>query len=104
MIDTELLAQLKRIVGSDYVAAGPTDTEVYSYDASLAVAVPDAVVLPADTEQTAAIVRTAAEAGVPCVPRGFGTNLSGGSDSGSQMSTPSRLRADSAAAAKAGRL
>ena len=35
--------------------------------------------IPADTQQTAAVVRAAARAGVPYVPRGFGTNLSGGS-------------------------
>lgn len=79
MIEPQLLDRLERIVGSAYVATGRADAEVYSYDASLAVAVPDAVVLPADTEQTAAVVRTAAEAGVACVARGFGTNLSGGS-------------------------
>ena len=33
---------------------------------------------PADTAQTAAVVRLASEAGVAYVPRGFGTNLSGG--------------------------
>ena len=79
MIDSRLLDRLERIVGSEYVAAGRADAEVYSYDASLAVAAPDAVVLPADTKQTAAVVRAAAEAGVAFVPRGFGTNLSGGS-------------------------
>jgi len=79
VIDPQFLEQLKRIVGPAYVAAGRADAEVYSYDASLAVAAPDAVVLPADTEQTAAVVRCAAEAGVAFVPRGFGTNLSGGS-------------------------
>jgi len=79
VIDSRLLDRLKGIVGREYVAAGRADAEVYSYDASLAVAAPDAVVLPADTEQTAAVVRAAAEAGVAFVPRGFGTNLSGGS-------------------------
>ena len=38
-----------------------------------------AVVFPADTSETAAVVRAAHMAGVPCTPRGFGTNLSGGS-------------------------
>jgi len=79
MIDPALLGRLSRIVGADGIAAGRHQAEVYSYDASLATGVPDAVVLPADTEQTAAVVRLAAEAGIPFVPRGFGTNLSGGS-------------------------
>ncbi len=79
MMDPALLRRLKQIVGADRVAARRHEAEVYSYDASLAVGVPDAAVFPADTEQTAAVIRAAAEAGVPCVPRGFGTNLSGGS-------------------------
>ena len=79
MIDPKLLSELRQIVGDEHVSTGPAHAEVYGYDASLAVAMPDAVVLPADTEQTAAVVRAAARAGVPYVPRGFGTNLSGGS-------------------------
>jgi glycolate oxidase subunit GlcD len=79
MIETDLLDQLRFIVGAGHVHTGRADAEVYSYDGSLAVAAPDAVVLPADTDQTAAVVRAAVGAGVPFVPRGFGTNLSGGS-------------------------
>ena len=79
MMDPTLLRRLKQIVGADRVAARRHEAEVYSYDASLAVGAPDAAVFPADTEQTAAVIRVAAEAGIPCVPRGFGTNLSGGS-------------------------
>ncbi|MCY2992189.1 MAG: FAD-binding protein [Planctomycetota bacterium] len=78
MIDAALLQSLRQLVGHDHVASQRCDAEVYSYDASLAVATPDVVVFPADTEQTAAVVRLAAEAGVACLPRGFGTNLSGG--------------------------
>lgn len=79
MIQPELLKRLSQIVGAEYVSAGRADAEVYAYDASLATGPPDAVVLPADTQQTAAVVRAASEARVAYVPRGFGTNLSGGS-------------------------
>ena len=48
MIDPGLLRELERIVGAGHVATGRADAEVYGYDASLAVAVPDAVVLPPD--------------------------------------------------------
>ncbi len=78
MLDAALLRELKQIVGADHVACQRTDAEVYSYDGSLIFAKPDAVVFPADTQQTAAVVRLASRAGVPMVPRGFGTNLSGG--------------------------
>ncbi len=79
MATSELLHEIERIVGREYVSAGRLDTEVYSYDASLALGTPDAVVLPGDTEATAAVMRAAARAGLACIPRGFGTNLSGGS-------------------------
>ncbi len=79
MIDPDLLQRLRQIVGDDYVSSGRAETEVYSYDGSLAVGTPSAVVLPADTRQTAEVVRAATRARVPYVPRGFGTNLSGGS-------------------------
>ncbi|MEI8243510.1 MAG: FAD-linked oxidase C-terminal domain-containing protein [bacterium] len=79
MIDPVLLQQLRRIVGPDHVLAGHVGAEVYSYDASLAQAAPGVVVFPGDTAETAAVVRALSAAGVPCTPRGFGTNLSGGS-------------------------
>lgn len=78
MIDAACLQKFRQITGADHVSTSRSDAEVYSYDGSLAVATPDAIVFPADTAQTAAVVRVAAEAGVPCLPRGFGTNLSGG--------------------------
>jgi len=79
MIDAALLRELRRIVGPEYVSSSRADAEVYGYDASLAEGAPEAVVLPGDTHEIAAVVRAAAEARVPFVPRGFGTNLSGGS-------------------------
>lgn len=78
MITDQLVEELRRIVGEPHVLKGPAGTELYSYDASLARGKPGLVVFPADTRQAAAIVRAAQRAGVPCVPRGFGTNLSGG--------------------------
>jgi len=79
MIQGGLLDQFRQVVGADRVWAGELDSEVYSYDGSLAGGAPDVVVSPASTAETAAVVRAAADAGVPCTPRGFGTNLSGGS-------------------------
>ncbi len=78
-MDSGLLRRLRKIVGKEHVRSGPADLEVYSYDASLARGQPGAIVFPGDTRETSKVVRAAAEAGVPCVPRGFGTNLSGGS-------------------------
>jgi len=79
MIESELLRELCRIVGPEHVSTGRTDREIYSYDGSLALGTPGAIVFPSDTRETAAVIRAASNAGVPCTPRGFGTNLSGGS-------------------------
>ncbi len=77
-----LLEALERIVGSGGVKHRPVDLLVYEYDGSVDGAVdtaaPTAVVLPRTTEQVAAIVRLARDAGVPVVARGAGTGLSGG--------------------------
>jgi D-lactate dehydrogenase (cytochrome) len=78
-MDPRFIRRLRKIVGKEHVRSGPADLEVYSYDASLARARPGAVVFPADTRETANVVRAASEADIPYVPRGFGTNLSGGS-------------------------
>jgi glycolate oxidase subunit GlcD len=78
-MDTGLLDRLRAAVGQANVACADADMEVYAYDASLAKARPGAAVFPGSTEEVAAVVRAANEAEVPFVPRGFGTNLSGGS-------------------------
>ncbi len=77
-IPKELILELRRIVGDRQVSESRTAAELYSYDGSLAKGVPGAVVFPADARETALAVAAAARAGVPFVPRGFGTNLSGG--------------------------
>lgn len=78
MLTNQLIEELRRIVGESHVLAGRAGTELYSYDGSLAWGQPGVVVFPADTNETAAIVRLANKAGISFVPRGFGTNLSGG--------------------------
>jgi len=79
MIDKALLGELERILSPNGVSAGAVASEVYSYDASTALGAPDAVVFPVDTAETAAVVVAAGRAGAACTPRGFGTNLTGGS-------------------------
>ncbi|MDQ1331400.1 MAG: FAD-binding oxidoreductase, partial [Thermodesulfobacteriota bacterium] len=73
-----LIKKLKRIVGERHVAESRTSAELYSYDGSLARGAPGAVVFPGDAAETAAVIKEATRAGTPFVPRGFGTNLSGG--------------------------
>ncbi|MDR7574441.1 MAG: FAD-binding protein, partial [Armatimonadota bacterium] len=73
-----LIAELRGIVGDGHVLTDDVDLIVYEQDGSVLQAVPEIVVLPADTPQVAAVIRAAARAGVPVVPRGSGTGLAGG--------------------------
>jgi len=77
--DTRLIEELIGVVGADYVLHERVDLAVYECDAeTLDVARPDLVVLPASTEEVAAVVRIANKYGVSFCPRGAGTGLSGG--------------------------
>ena len=79
---TTLIDRLERILGPGAVFQRPADLLVYEYDGSVdgavETAMPAAVVLPTTTEQVAAVVRLANEAGLPITARGAGTGLSGG--------------------------
>jgi len=78
MITDQLIHDLRQIVGASQVSVSRADTELYSYDASLAKGQPGVVVFPGNTGEAARIVKIVRQANVPFVPRGFGTNLSGG--------------------------
>ncbi|MCG0239272.1 MAG: FAD-binding protein [Firmicutes bacterium] len=74
----EVLAELRAIVGPQYVLDRLEDRICYSTDATWERAVPDVVVLPETTEQVSRILRLANREGIPVTPRGAGTGLSGG--------------------------
>ncbi len=70
---------LEEVVGSPNLRADAGTLVTFSTDATpLERGQPDLVVFPARTEEVAAVLRLADEARVPVVPRGSGTNLSGG--------------------------
>ena len=73
-----VVSELSALLGARYVLHTPYDLMLYEYDASIDRSTPDIVVLPATTEDVAAIVKIAAHHNVPVVPRGAGTGLSGG--------------------------
>jgi glycolate oxidase len=76
----KLIADLSNVLGPRYVLHRPEELMLYEYDASaLDQALADVVVVPGTTEEVAACMRIAIEAGVPVVARGAGTGLSGGS-------------------------
>jgi glycolate oxidase len=74
-----VISQLRKIVGADAVLDRPEDLMLYEYDAGVTRGTPRAVVFPSTTEHVSRILRLAVETGVPIVPRGAGTGLSGGS-------------------------
>src|SRR5579883_542675 len=74
-----LAKQLRSVLGEEAVLHHPEDLMLYEYDAGLAKGTPELVVFPKTTEHVSAIVRLAGARGVPIVPRGAGTGLSGGS-------------------------
>ncbi|HET8568514.1 MAG TPA: FAD-binding protein, partial [Candidatus Limnocylindria bacterium] len=74
----ELRRGLVALLGEDGVLGHRDDLLVYEYDGAVDTATPDAVVLPRDTQDVAKIARYCADHGVPIVPRGAGTGLSGG--------------------------
>jgi glycolate oxidase subunit GlcD len=78
MISDQLIHDLRQIVGDAQVSVSRVETELYSYDASLAKGQPGVVVFPGNTDEAARVVKMTRQAGLPFVPRGFGTNLSGG--------------------------
>ncbi|MBI3877425.1 MAG: FAD-binding protein [Verrucomicrobia bacterium] len=73
-----MVESLQRIVGKDGVIFGEQELLVYECDAyTLEKNLPNVVVLPASTEQVAAIAKLCAANNLPIIPRGAGTSLSG---------------------------
>ena len=73
-----VVEELRQIVGRESVIDSANDLRIFERDASIEGALPDAVVLPATTEQVAGVIKVAARHRIPVVPRGAGTGLSGG--------------------------
>ena len=78
-VPQDLLDALRAAVGAANLAVDPDVTAAYSRDMMpLAPSgKPLVVVFPTDTAQVAAVVRACAAAGVPIVPRGAGSGLTG---------------------------
>jgi glycolate oxidase len=75
---SRLTEDLRRIVGKANVLNSAVELQLYQYDAYLEERRPDAVVFVHSTEEVAGVVKACNAHGVPFVPRGGGTNLSGG--------------------------
>jgi glycolate oxidase subunit GlcD len=76
---SDLLDQLRAIVGQEACLSRPEELFVYECDGlTLDAAMPSAVVLPETTAQVVDIVKACRQHDTPFVPRGAGTGLSGG--------------------------
>lgn len=77
-VSPAFLTHLQAIVSAPYLKVDDESRTTYGSDALKRGRSPDAVVLPANTEQVAAVVRLCASRRVPIVPRGGGTGYTGG--------------------------
>ncbi|WP_420859874.1 FAD-linked oxidase C-terminal domain-containing protein [Marivivens marinus] len=74
-----IVARLRAVLPEGAVIDDPSETRAYECDALSAYRCPPlCAVLPATTEEVAAVLKICNEAGVPVVPRGSGTSLAGG--------------------------
>lgn len=79
MLNTQVIEQLRGIVGYDGVISHSTELMVYECDGyTLEKSVPEIVVLPRSTEEVSAVLKVLHKKKIPFVPRGAGTGLSGG--------------------------
>lgn len=75
-----IVQELVRILGPENVLTGTEDLMSYSYDASnLSGTLPRAVAFPGSSQEVSAVLKLANRDRVPVIPRGGGTNVSGGS-------------------------
>ncbi|MFB3896844.1 MAG: FAD-binding oxidoreductase [bacterium] len=80
MLSDSIKKELITIVGKEYFSDSPEDLYVYGYDSTpLLHHAPEAIIRPGNTAEVAAIVKLANQNKIPIIPRGSGTNLSGGS-------------------------
>lgn len=78
MVDQETLEQLVRIFGASNVLTSKISMESYGYDSSPFYGTPDAVVFAESADAISQLMRLASSRGINVIPRGAGTNLSGG--------------------------
>ena len=81
VVNENIIKDLAAIVGNKYVLTDKDRLVLYGQDEGAerkAYRLPEAVVLPATTEEVAAVMRLAVKHRIPVIPRGAGTGLEGG--------------------------
>ena len=79
-VTTEIITELKALVGGDNVSTSESDIEEYSHDETPRAQphIPQVILRPTDTASIARLLAFASERRIPVTPRGAGTGLSGG--------------------------
>jgi len=77
-MNSRLVHDLKKLLGSESVLHRPEELMLYEYDGSVEKGRPDCVVFPRSTAEVVGIVQLARKHETPLVGRGAGTGLSGG--------------------------
>jgi len=78
MTEKTFVEELRQIVGKANVLDGSVDLQLYQYDGFLEERRPEAVAFVHSTDEVARVVEVCNRYGRPFVPRGGGTNLTGG--------------------------
>lgn len=78
MLTQTIVNRLKEIIGDKNVVTDKAGLFAYGYDATLLSGVSDGIVFPTTTEHVVELVKYLNEQDIALVPRGAGTNLSGG--------------------------
>ncbi|MFQ6122608.1 MAG: FAD-binding oxidoreductase, partial [Dehalococcoidales bacterium] len=77
-MEESFIKELAKIVGRENVLTSKRDLLAYSYDATQEQVMPEVIVFPSNTAEISAVVKAAHRQRIPIVPRGAGTNVSGG--------------------------
>ena len=78
MLSQKVIDKLKSICGEKDVITSKIGMYAYGYDGTMLEGVPTGIVFPQTTQEVVDIVNFCREQGVAIVPRGAGTNVSGG--------------------------
>lgn len=77
-LEADIRHRLLHLVGRERFLDSPEERAVYSYDASKAKYLPDAVLFPESVQEIAAILSIARQSGIRVIPRGAGSGITGG--------------------------
>ena len=78
MISPQVLQEISRIVGPEYLTTQKDDLSKHGSDGTKMVFRPDAVVLPRTSQEVSQIFVLANKEGFPIIPRGAGSGMTGG--------------------------